>query len=132
MRNVRLRFAFAFLAAACGFPGAGFETAWGSAWLLPPGDGQVITYAAFSDSTRAFDAHGKLIPVPAYQKFELGTYLELGAGPQRYLKKINSYCRFKRLSRHPVVHMGGTHGTRNGATIPSPKDWRLLAQETCA
>jgi hypothetical protein len=60
------------------FPGAGFEAAWASAWLLPPGDGQIITYSAFSDSTRAFDGHGNLIPVPDYQKFELGTYVEYG------------------------------------------------------
>jgi len=31
------------------------------------GDGQIITYSAFSDSTRAFDGHGNLIPVPDYQ-----------------------------------------------------------------
>ena len=69
---------FAFFAAAAWLPGAGFEAAWASAWLLPPGDGQIITYSAFSDSTRAFDGHGNLIPVPDYQKFELGTYVEYG------------------------------------------------------
>jgi hypothetical protein len=78
LRNLRLRFVLAFLAAACGFPGVGVETAWGGAWLLSPGEGQVITYSDFSDSTRAFDSHGNLIPVPAYKKFELGTYLEYG------------------------------------------------------
>jgi hypothetical protein len=41
-------------------------------------DGQIITYSDVSDSTRAFDSHGNLIPVPSYQKFELGTYLEYG------------------------------------------------------
>jgi len=78
LRSLRLRVVFAFFAATCGFPGVGSETAWGSAWLLPPGDGQIITYSDFSDSTRAFDSHGNLIPVPSYQKFELGTYLEYG------------------------------------------------------
>lgn len=78
MRYLRLRLALALFAAALGFFGAGFEAAWGSAWLMPPGDGQLITYSAFSESTRAFDANGKLIPVPDYRKFELGTYLEYG------------------------------------------------------
>ena len=78
MRYLRLRLALALLAAAGGFFGAGFEAACGSAWLMPPGDGQIITYSAFSDTTRAFDANGKLIPVPDYRKFELGTYLEYG------------------------------------------------------
>ena len=78
MRNLRRHLVFAFFAAAAWLPGAAFEAAWASAWLLPPGDGQIITYSAFSDSTRAFDGHGNLIPVPDYQKFELGTYVEYG------------------------------------------------------
>jgi hypothetical protein len=45
---------------------------------MPPGDGQAIVYSAFSDSTRAFDSQGRLIPVPQYKKFELGTYIEYG------------------------------------------------------
>jgi hypothetical protein len=45
---------------------------------MPPGDGQVIAATFFSDSTQAFDAQGHLIPVPAYKKFELGTYIEYG------------------------------------------------------
>jgi len=73
-----MRLVFAFFAAVAWLPGVGFEAAWASAWLLPPGDGQIITYSAFSDSTRAFDGHGNLIPVPDYQKFELGTYVEYG------------------------------------------------------
>jgi hypothetical protein len=78
LRNLRRHLVFAFFAAAAWLPGAAFEAAWASAWLLPPGDGQIITYSAFSDSTRAFDGHGNLIPVPDYQKFELGTYVEYG------------------------------------------------------
>jgi hypothetical protein len=58
--------------------GAGIEAARGGAWLLPPGDGQVIADTFFSDSTLAFDAQGHLIPVPSYRKFELGTYIEYG------------------------------------------------------
>jgi protein XagA len=48
------------------------------AWLLPPGSGQIIAGAAFSGSSKAFDAHGHLIPVPYYKKFELGAYIEYG------------------------------------------------------
>jgi hypothetical protein len=49
------------------------------AFLEPTGEGQIITSVSFSDTTRAFDANGKLIPVPSYRKFELGTYIEYGA-----------------------------------------------------
>jgi hypothetical protein len=63
------RLPLALIAAAGGLIGAGIETAWGGAWLLPPGDGQVIADTFFSDSTQAFDAHGRLIPVPSYRKF---------------------------------------------------------------
>ena len=49
-----------------------------SAWLAPPGEGQIITGSVFSDSTRYFDADGKLIPIPAYEKFSLGSYIEYG------------------------------------------------------
>jgi hypothetical protein len=50
-----------------------------SAFLEPPGQGEIITAASFSDSTRFFDRNGKLIPIPAYQKFDLGSYIEYGA-----------------------------------------------------
>jgi hypothetical protein len=49
-----------------------------SAFLEPPGEGDIITATEFSDSTRAFDQNGKLIPIPAYRKFELATYIEYG------------------------------------------------------
>ncbi|REF87746.1 hypothetical protein DES32_1375 [Methylovirgula ligni] len=49
-----------------------------SAWLEPPGEGQIITGSVFSDSTRYFDPNGKLIPIPAYEKFSLGSYIEYG------------------------------------------------------
>ncbi len=61
-----------------GFAGVGCNAAWGGAWLLPSGYGQLIAYTAFSESTLAFDAHGNLVAVPAYQKFEVGNYLEYG------------------------------------------------------
>lgn len=48
------------------------------AFLAPPGQGEIISAASFSDSTLAFDADGKLVPIPAYRKFELGTYIEYG------------------------------------------------------
>lgn len=77
MRTGRLVVIFSFFAAAV-FGGIGVKPAWGGAWLMPPGKGQIIVYAAFSDSTRAFDAQGRLIPVPEYKKFELGAYIEYG------------------------------------------------------
>lgn len=49
------------------------------AFLEPPGQGEIITAATFSDSTRFFDSSGRLIPIPAYQKFDLGSYIEYGA-----------------------------------------------------
>ncbi len=48
------------------------------AFMEPIGEGQIIGSATFSDTTRLF-ANGKLVPVPAYRKFELGTYIEYGA-----------------------------------------------------
>lgn len=77
MRTGRFPVVFTFLAAA-GFGGTGTGPTWGGAWPMPPGKGQIIFYAAFSGSTRAFDAEGRLIPVPEYKKFELGAYIEYG------------------------------------------------------
>jgi hypothetical protein len=57
------------------------------------GDGSVIAYTAFSDSTRAFDAQGHLIPVPSYRKFELGTYIEYGLTNWLTLVAAPSYDR---------------------------------------
>lgn len=45
---------------------------------MPPGEGQAITYSAFSSSTQYFDDHGHLEPLSDYKKFELGTYIEYG------------------------------------------------------
>ena len=89
------RVPLALIAAANGFIGAGTEAAWGGAWLLPPGDGQVIADTFFSDSTQAFDAHGRLIPVPSYRKFELGTYIEYGLTNWLTLVASPSYDRIE-------------------------------------
>ncbi len=48
------------------------------AFLQTPGQGEIITSTSFSDSTRYFDSNGKLIPIPAYQRFDLGSYIEYG------------------------------------------------------
>ena len=62
------------LALAC----AAAQEARASAFLEPPGEGDIITATEFSGSTRAFDRDGKLIPIPAYDKFELASYVEYG------------------------------------------------------
>ena len=86
------RFTLALIAAAGGLIGAGIEA---GAWLLPPGDGQVIADTFFSDSTHAFDAQGRLIPVPSYRKFELGTYIEYGLTNWLTLVASPSYDRIQ-------------------------------------
>ena len=48
------------------------------AFLAPPGHGEIITATSFSDTASAFDANGRLVPVPDYRKFGLGTYVEYG------------------------------------------------------
>ncbi|MGH6841354.1 MAG: hypothetical protein ACREDV_04570, partial [Methylocella sp.] len=88
-------FPFARIAAACLLTCAGTEAALGGAWLLPPGNGQVIVTTFFSDSTRAFNAQGHLIPVPSYQKFELGTYIEYGLTNWLTLVASPAYDRIK-------------------------------------
>ena len=95
MRIPRFRLLFALFAAAGGLIGAGTEGARGGAWLMPPGDGQVIAATFFSDSTQAFNAQGHLIPVPAYKKFELGTYIEYGLTNWLTLVAAPSYDRIQ-------------------------------------
>jgi hypothetical protein len=48
------------------------------AWAEPQGEALVIATATFADSTRAFDANCKLLPVSAWRKFELGFNIEYG------------------------------------------------------
>jgi protein XagA len=88
-------FPFARIAAAGFLVGVGAKAAFGGAWLLPQGDGQIIADMFFSDSTRAFDAQGHLIPVPSYQKFELGTYIEYGLTNWLTLVASPSYDRIE-------------------------------------
>jgi protein XagA len=89
------RFPLALVAAAVGLFGAGIEAACGGAWLLPPGNGQVIVDMFFSDSTLAFDAQRHLVAVPSYQKFELGTYIEYGLTDRLTLVASPSYDRIR-------------------------------------
>ena len=48
------------------------------AWAEPEGETLVIATTTFADSTRAFDASGKLLPVSDWRKFELGFNIEYG------------------------------------------------------
>jgi len=95
LRNARFRLVFALFAAAASFFGPGFKAARGGAWLMPPGAGQVIAYTDYSDSNKAFDIHGSLVTVPAYQKLELGTYLEYGLTDWLTLVAAPSYDRIR-------------------------------------
>lgn len=85
---------------ACGFfasvvVGALVEPARAGAWLLPPGTGQIIAGSAFAGTTRAFDSRGRLIPVPHYKKFELGTYVEYGLTDRLTLVAAPAYDRIR-------------------------------------
>lgn len=62
---------------------------------MPPGEGQAIAYAAFSGSSRAFDSQGKLVAVPEYRKFELGTYIEYGLTERLTLVASPAYDRIR-------------------------------------
>ncbi len=62
---------------ALAFSGA-LERAMAGAWTLGDGEGQIIVSTAFSDSTRAFDAKGRVLPVADWRKFELGFHIEYG------------------------------------------------------
>ena len=49
------------------------------AFLQSDGDWQVITTSRFTGSSYAFDAKGKLLPLPLYSKYELSGLIEYGA-----------------------------------------------------
>ena len=53
-----------------------------SAFLEPPGSGQIISELSFSNSNRYYDGHGRLLPVASYRKFELSSYIEYGVVPR--------------------------------------------------
>ena len=55
------------------------QPALGGAFLHRPGVVLAIQELNFSGSLQAFDAQGRVIPVPAYRKFTLETSLEYGA-----------------------------------------------------
>ncbi|ACB94969.1 hypothetical protein [Beijerinckia indica] len=106
---------------------------WGSAWagafLLPPGAGQVIGGMTFSGSSRAFDAHGRVIPVPSYRKFELGTYLEYGLHERVTLVASPSYDHIR--SGKPGFTYDGLGQSMIGARIGLLRsDWDILSFET--
>jgi hypothetical protein len=93
LRIPRFRLLFALFAAAGGLIGAGTEGARGGAWLMPPGDGQVsYVFFGFHPSVRCAR---HLIPVPAYKKFELGTYIEYGLTNWLTLVAAPSYDRIQ-------------------------------------
>ncbi|PNG25968.1 hypothetical protein [Methylocella silvestris] len=83
------------------------------AWLMPPGAGQIIAGTAFSGSARAFDAQGRLVPVPSYQKFELGAYVEYGLTDWATLVATPSYDRISQPA--PAVPYSGIGQSGLGA-----------------
>jgi protein XagA len=70
----RLSVTFSFAAAMSGLA----LPARAGAWAEPEGETLVIATTTFADSTRAFDANGKLQPVSDWRKFELGFNIEYG------------------------------------------------------
>ena len=68
------RAAFWAVAVSLGAQGAALA----GAWPLGEREALAIAGASFADSTAAFDASGKLIPVSAYRKFDLSLYVEYG------------------------------------------------------
>jgi hypothetical protein len=83
------------LFATAGIERSGVGAAFAGAWLLAPGEGQAIVYSGFSDSTRAFDAQGHLVPVRQYKKFELGVYIEYGQTDWLTLAVSPAYDRIR-------------------------------------
>ncbi len=57
---------------------AGFHAARAGAFMEAPGAGQIIVTSTFTDSTRAFDAAGRVVPVLGYRKLEISAYGEYG------------------------------------------------------
>lgn len=49
--------------------------------MFAPGDGVTIVTTAFTGSANAYDADGRLQPIPNYRKFELRAHLEVGVTP---------------------------------------------------
>lgn len=93
----------------------GSDPSFAGAWLMPPGAGQIIASTAFSESTRAFNAQGQLIPVPSYRKFELGTYIEYGVTDWLTLVASPAYDRIR--APPPAVSYNGIGESEIGARL---------------
>lgn len=102
---------------------AAVQEARASAFLEPPGEGDVITATEFSGSTRAFDQDGKLIPIPSYQKFELASYIEYGLFDRLTLIAQPFFETARQDATAvstPGVEIGARFGVANfGATVVS-------------
>ncbi|WP_026606516.1 transporter [Methylocapsa acidiphila] len=107
---------------------AGVKAASAGAWLMPPGEGQIIASTAFSGSTRAFDARGKLIPVPSYDKFELGAYLEYGVNDWLTVIAAPAYDQIKQPP--PAASYAGLGESEIGARfgLYHSDNWAFSAQ----
>jgi len=89
--------------------------AFAGAWLMPPGAGQIIASTAFSGSTRAFDAKGRLIAVPSYEKFELGAYVEYGLTDWLTVIAAPAYDRIRQPP--PAASYNGAGESAIGARV---------------
>ncbi len=87
------------------------------AWLQPQGEGLAIAATDFSDSTRYFDSHGKLIPIPAYQKFSLGTYIEYGLSDE-FTLVAQPFFDSDKQSTSPLPTRLTTGGAQITAHVP--------------
>lgn len=66
--------------------------------MQPPGEGLVIVTTSFAEATKAYDARGKLVSAPSYDKFETRAYVEYGLFEQLTLVAESSYMRFRGAS----------------------------------
>ncbi|HEY8382063.1 MAG TPA: hypothetical protein VIL09_07940 [Microvirga sp.] len=57
---------------------ASMGSARSAAWTQPKGRGEIIAVGRFSEGSRYFDAKGKLVPHPGYEKFDLPILIEHG------------------------------------------------------
>ncbi|MEW5424565.1 hypothetical protein [Amorphus sp. 3PC139-8] len=76
-RMPRLRAALAALLIVTGAT----SPALSGAWMFEPGDGVAIITTGFTGSANAYDADGRLQPIPDYRKFELRAHVEYGITP---------------------------------------------------
>ncbi len=57
------------------------KSAVAGAFLWPEGRGQIIVTTTFASARKAYDARGRLIDTPRYDKFEARAYVEYGLAP---------------------------------------------------